>query len=318
MMYKLKGLAVAALCVLSFTACNKEPQETSHEDNSASEQWERYMYVDHTDTVYNNAVGRDVFCKYLRDYGFTGVYLYSTREILSDESNYAAFGDFMERLDAYGVKHRAVAAASAFSFQTGGRVANFNASQLSAKRRVNRANLEREWWNGDGSWEEWIDANRQIANATIADNDFYIGWYRNLGSTIDTVAAAAQASSSDRILLHCYQKVIPSYNYANAQSEGATCGRLDIIAKGARDAGKRIDLYIIISAEDTLWGAENQFSGPLLAAAAVQPNPYRYIEAQAYENIHSAMTDFQRQWIDLKGFVWFTKRYCYQAVPPSL
>jgi len=92
---------------------------------------------------------------------------------------------------------------------------------------------------------------------------------------------------------------------------------LDIISKGARQNNKRIDLYIIISAENTTWGANNTFTGPALAAAFGYPNPYLYIETQAYNNIYNNMTSFQKQWINFKGFVWFTKRYCYSAIPPK-
>ena len=274
------------------------------------------MYVDRTDTLYNSALGRAVFCNYLRRYGFTGVYLYSTASILSSESNYTIFGDFLEELSASGVCCRAMAAGGSGPFQPAGYATAFNASQSTPSRRINRANLELEWWNGDGSWEQWNNANQQIAAGTIADNDFYVGWYRNMGDMTDTIAARDQVLYSDRILLHCYQNGIPTYDYANAQSSGATGGRLDIIASGARQANKRIDLYIIISAEDTAWGADNTFSGHELARAIGEANPFEHIEVQAYNNIYDKMTTFQKQWINLKGFVWFTKRYCYKAIPP--
>ena len=107
------------------------------------------------------------------------------------------------------------------------------------------------------------------------------------------------------------------YSYANAKSSGATAGRLDIIAKGAKQANKVIDLFIIISAEQKIWGANNDFTGAALAAASNQLNPFEYIETQAYNNIYGSMTAFQKQWINFKGFVWFTKRYCYKAIPPQ-
>ena len=207
---------------------------------------------------------------------------------------------------------------SSSSFNSTGDITRYNNSQTDPSKRINRANLELEWWNGASSWSTWNTTNQQIANGTIPDNDFYEGWYKNLGSTIDTVAAREQIRFSDRILLHCYQNGIPTYSYANARSTGATAGRLDIIAKGARQANKRIDLYIIISAENTAWGASNNFSGQVLQNAYLsgQSNPYLFIETQAFNNIYNSMTSFQKQWINFKGFVWFTKRYCYRAVPP--
>jgi hypothetical protein len=280
--------------------------------------WERYMYIDKTDTIYNSISASRRLSGYLKKYGFKGVYLYSTSAIVSSTSNYSNFSRFVKTLSDSGIVYRGVASGSATTFKSGGGISNYNNSQSDATKKINRANLELEWWNNVTTWDNWNSINQQISLATITDNDFYEGWYKNMGSTIDTVAARDQVRFSDRVLLHCYQNGIPTYSYANAQSTGATGGRLDIIAKGARQVGRKIDLYIIISSENTAWGASNTFTGPALANAYLsgQANPYLFIENQAYNNIFNNMTTFQKQWINLKGFVWFTKRYCYKAVPP--
>lgn len=280
--------------------------------------WERFMYVDNTDTIYRNAQGKNTFSKYLKTYGFTGVYLYSTNSILSSSSNYVSMASFLKQLSDSGITYRAVVKDKGTDYASGGSVTVYNNSQSDPAKKINRANLELEWWNNITPWLNWNAINQQVAAGTIADNDFYEGWYLNMGLTKDTIAARDQVLYSDRILLHCYQKGIPTYSYANAQSTGATCGRLDCIAKGARQANKKIDLYIIISSENTAWGAANTFSGPALASAYVggATNPFLYIEQQAYNNINVNMTAFQKQWINFKGFVWFTKSYCYRAVPP--
>lgn len=283
---------------------------------SSSPTWERYMYVDKTDTIYSNTTAARRLGGYLKKYGFTGVYFYSTSGILSSTSNFTNFSNFLKTLTDSGVVFRAVTSGSPSTFSSTGNVTRYNNSQTVAARRINRANLELEWWNGASTWNTWNSFNQQISAGVITDNDFYEGWYKNLGTTKDTIAAREQVKYSDRILLHCYQNGIPTYSYANARSTGTTGGRLDIIAKGARQGNKVIDLYIIISAENTAWGASNTFTGPALAAAANQPNPYLFIETQAYNNIFNSMTTFQKQWINFKGFVWFTKRYCYRAVPP--
>lgn len=280
--------------------------------------WERFIYIDKTDTIYTNQTSYRRLAGYLKRYGFTGVYMYSTSSILQSSSNYVNFARFIKALSDSGVQYRAIASGSSSAFVQGGTVSNYNNSRTVFSERINRANLELEWWNGASSWSSWNSTNQRVSSGTLPDNDFYEGWYKNLGSTIDTIAARDQVRFSDRILLHCYQNGIPTYSYANARSTGATGGRLDIIASGARQAGRKIDVYIIISAENTAWGASNTFSGPALQNAFLQgyPNPYLQIESQAYSNISSNMTPFQRQWINLKGFVWFTKRYCYRAVPP--
>lgn len=284
---------------------------------NSSVTWERFMYVDKTDTIYNN-IGGTRLAGYLKLYGFTGVYMYRTSTLLSSTSNYSKFSDFMKTLNDSGVIFRAIASGSSTTFTTEGNVTKFNTRQIDPARKINRANLELEWWNGASTWSSWNTTNQRIASGTIQDNDFYEGWYKNLGSIKDTVAARDQVLYSDRILLHCYQNGYPTYSYANAQSSTATCGRLDCIAKGARQANKRIDLYIIISAESQSLGASNDFSGKVLRDAylAGHPNPFLYVETQAYNSINTNMTTFQKQWINFKGFVWFTKRYCYWNVPP--
>ena len=292
-------------------------QERMRSLTTMNPSWERFMYVDKTDTLYNNAQGKNTFSRYLRNYGFTGVYFYGTSGIVASNSNYPGFAGFLKQLSDSGVTQRAVVSGSSTTFQSAGNITKYNQSQTDTAKKVNIANLELEWWNSASTWSNWNSINQQNASGSIATNDFYEGWYKNLGTTIDTVAAKDQVIFSDRILLHCYQNGIPTYSYANARSTGATAGRLDIIAKGARQANKRIDLYIIISAENTAWGASNTFTGPALAAAKNQINPYLYIEQQAYNNIYGSMTAFQKQWINFRGFVWFTKRYCYAAIPPK-
>jgi hypothetical protein len=314
------------LLILLITNCKKE-EVTEFDLNSKTEKsrplipyeysWERYMYIDKTDTIYNNLNGRSTLSKYLKKYGFNGVYLYSTSSIVSSTSNYTNFSIFLKQLNDSGVIYKGVVSGSATTFKSTGNITRYNNSQTDNLKKINRANLELEWWNNACSWTTWDTINSQISRESIQDNDFYEGWYKNMSPTIDTIAAKDQVRYSDRILLHCYQNGIPTYSYANAQSAGATGGRLDIIAKGARQNNRRIDLYIIISVENTAWGANNTFTGPALASAINYPNPYFYIEQQAYNNIYGGMTTFQKQWINLKGFVWFTKRYCYYAIPPQ-
>lgn len=312
------------MVIMSLTSCQKEEIE---ENLPTIEKrirpvtylytpWERYMYIDGTDTIYGSINGRNMLSSYLKRYQFNGVYFYETSTILSSSSNYVRFSEFIKQLSDSGIVTKAVTSGSASTFQGNGDVTRYNQSQTDPIRRINRLNLELEWWNGVCSWNTWNTTNQQVSNGTLSDNDFYEGWYENLGSTIDTIAARDQVRYSDRILLHCYQDGYPTYSYANAISAGATGGRLDIIAKGARQVNKKIDLFIIISAEKISYGASNNFSGQVLYDARNQLNPFGYVENVAYQNIVINMTSFQKQWINFKGFIWFTKRYCYAAIPP--
>jgi hypothetical protein len=320
-MKKLLFLAVLAV------SCTKEPLlPEEYADGSLSKSrpvsvfqprpYDRYMYVDDTDTLYDNPRGRRTFASYLKRYGFNGVYFFSTSSILASTSNYSDFSDFLKLLSDSGVTTRAVCSGSAGKFLPTGEVTRYNQSQPDPACRINRANLELEWWNNACSYSTWDGINRQIAGGSLQDNDFYEGWYNNMDGWKDTVAAREQVLTSDRILLHCYQNGIPTYSYANRRSSGASAGRLDIIAAGAAAAGRRVPLLIIISAADTAYGASSVCTGAALRAAASQSNPYAFIEQQAYANIVNSMTPFQRQWIDFRGFVWFEKKYCYRAIPP--
>ena len=320
----MKNILLIGLLLVS---CSKEPiLPAGMPDDSAMKArpgavfqprpYDRYMYVDDTDTLYNNPRGRRTFASYLKRYAFNGVYFFSTSSILSATSGYQDFSDFLKLLSDSGVATRAVCSGSAGKFLATGQVTRYNQSQTDPARRINRANLELEWWNGACSYTDWDATNRQIAGGSVPDNDFYEGWYDDMGTWKDTVAAREQVLHSDRILLHCYQNGIPTYSYANRRSSGASGGRLDIIAKGAAAAGKRIDLLIIISAADTAFGASSACTGAALKAVAGLANPFETIEGQAYANIVNAMTPFQKQWIDFRGFVWFEKKYCYEAVPP--
>ena len=248
-------LIVFSFFALILTQCQKEPVDEIMSENQRDGSsgilytpWERYMYVDKTDTIYSSTKGRNTLSSYLKRYEFNGVYFYKTSSILSSSSNYTTFSNFLKQLDDSGVTVKCIASGSASRFQVGGSVTNYNSSQSDPARRINRANLELEWWNSACSWDTWNTTNQAISNGTISDNDFYEGWYKRL-SVVDTIAARDQVLYSDRILLHVYQNGYPTYSYANAKSSDATAGRLDIIAKGARLANKPIDLYFIISAE---------------------------------------------------------------------
>lgn len=314
---------------LLLTACSKEPlvpdgisgqnvTKTIPLNNYAAQQpLDRYMYVDDTDTLYNSPNGRRVFAAYLKRYGFNGTYFYSTSSFLSNPASYADFSELLKTISDSGVAYRAICSGSAGKFLSTGDVTRYNLAQSDPDRRINRANLELEWWNGACTYNTWDATNRQIAGGSVRDNDFYVGWYDRMGGWKDSVAAREQVVQSDRILLHCYQDGIPTYSYANRKTSDASAGRLDLIAKGARMAQKRIDLLIIISAADTAFGSSGVYTGACLRAAASQPNPFAYIEQQAYTNIVGSMTPFQQQWINFKGFVWFEKKYCYAAIPPK-
>lgn len=278
--------------------------------------WDRYLYVDRTDTIYNNFRSRDILSSYLKRFAFNGVYFFNTSTVLSTSANFLSFAEFLQQLDDSGVVYKGICSGSARKFLSSGDVCRFNSYQNIPARKINRANLELEWWNGDCSYKEWTAINKQIAAGPIADNDLYIGWYENMGVMTDTVAAMQQIQYSDRILVHCYRYGIPTYSYINNQTENATAGRLEILARGARMAGKRAEVVLILSAADVSCGASATYSGKALREAINEKNPFLFVEQQTYDNVMESMTPFQKKWIGIRGFIWFEKKYCYCEIPP--
>ena len=170
-------LATVSLILLSILqGCEKEDIQYKISPNTYSVNlplgMERYMYVDGTDTLYNSIQGKNAFSKYLRRYGFTGVYMYSTSGIVSSSSNYTSFGNFLKQLNDSGVIYRAVASGSATTFTSTGNITRYNSSQTDPAAKINRANLELEWWNGVCTWNTWNTTYQQVAIGSIPDNDF--------------------------------------------------------------------------------------------------------------------------------------------------
>lgn len=303
---------------------DKEIIEDKNTDNSgvplrlgnslSTASWERGMYLDRTNTIYNVTTERNKFSKYCKKFGFTRVYMYSTSSFLGSSSTYSAFATFMKQLNDSGVVRRAIATGDPNSVNSTGYITKYNNSQTDPVKKVNTVNYEKEFWNGATSWSNWINELKGFSQGTVANNDFYIGWFKNL-SVVDSVAAREMVRYSDRILLHCYQTTAATYSYANAKATGNTAGRLDLIAKGARALNKPIDLWIIMSSEDIACGASYTFQGPLLKSYRLSTNPFYEVEKIAYADITSKMTVFQSQWINFRGFIWFTYRYNQCNVP---
>lgn len=273
--------------------------------------WERYLYVDSTQGIYKNTAEKAKLLKYAKKYGFTGFYFYDLSSILGSSSNDGNMSSFLKQCADSGIVIRSAVSGSSSSFVTG-RVKRYQGTQTDPKKKFTRYNYENEWWNGATTFSNWISEMGQIAN-TGADNDFYQGWYKNLGSTPDTIASKLQLLNTDRILHHVYVNGYPTYNYANAS------GRLDVIAKGQRqiDSTKQASVVFIASAEKKSIGAANDFSGAVLAANATKANPFYEVEKVFIADLNSHMTAFQKKYIKVVGIIWFDRKWVYRCVTPT-
>lgn len=310
----------------SLFSCNKEADILPKDSTSYSKSlamplqnittWERWLYVDSTQGIYKNATEKARLLKYAKKYGFTGFYFYDLSGVVSSSSNDAALAGFLKQCADSGITIRAAIGGSKNTFVSGN-TKRFQNTQTDPKKKFTRYNLEWEWWNNVVTFPVWLTDLTAISGVTT-DNDFYQGWYKNLGGVPDTIAARDQILNSDRILHHVYVNGYPTYNYANAS------GRLDVIAKGARQVSAirgtptKAKIALIISDEKISIGAANNFSGGVLIANASQPNPFKAVETVLINDFNAKMTAFQRQYIDVIAVIHFDRKWVYRCIPPSI
>ncbi len=311
----------AALAVLIFTifSCNKteiediKPQETVKVQSLLSSPGPvnavyptvRGIYLDKTDTIYNNPTGRAVFAKYCKDNKFIEVDFYSIAGIMASSSKYPNMAQFNKELKNAGVVKRfpVMGSSSTTNF------ANFRAYTTDSTKRFNGLNFELEFWNNASTAATWttsLDALNTYADSKSPDlnNTFYMGWFKNLGTYTDSSLARKMLDESDWIDLHIYQDNKASYSYSRS--------RLEAVAKAAKAKGVLAHVHPIISTEQISYGAQNDFQGNLLALKG-----YAGIEKMYIDDYNlNASTDV-KTWIRIDYFKYFTKRYCYQAIPPK-
>lgn len=265
--------------------------------------YDRWLYVDKTDTIYNNITSRNRLASYLKKNHFNGVLNYSTNSILASSANYANLQAYNKVLSDSGIVTRAAVLGS-------GNTTNFNNfynSTPDITKKFNVINLESEWWNGATSFANWLTQMESIytyCKSKGLESNFYEGWYLNLGTGVtDSAAAYKQMLISHQIAVHDYENNRVSYSYL--------APRLIPMAKAAkaRNQGKE-KIKIIISAEQKQWGANNDFAGLLLMQKG-----FDGVEKLVIDDFNKNASQEVKDWIDITGFIWFMKRYVWQAVP---
>lgn len=264
----------------------------------------RSIYLDGTDSIYNNVGGRNVFAKYCKDNGFDEVHFYKFSNITSNSANYPNFATFNKLLYDNGVTKRVavLGSSSTTNFQ------NYWAYTTDTTKKPNGINLEHEWWNNVIPWSQWImelttlDSYADSKSPDLS-NSFYMGWYSNMGGVTDSAAARAQLQETDWIDLHCYR--------ANKLDYGYTKSRLEAIAKAASGRGKVANINIIVSTEQMAWGASNDFDGNYLKSLG-----YAGLEKKYIDDFNTNANATVKQWVRITKFKYFTKRYNYKAILP--
>lgn len=121
---------------------------------------------------------------------------------------------------------------------------SFNRSKTDTLERFNTLNLEKEWWNGDGTFKNYLKILTKLkqwgrAQTPMVKTEEYIGWFvRPSGKEL--YMANELVENSDRILVHVYQQAL-SFQYV--------LGRLSYLGQAAKSQGKIFPVVIIFSAE---------------------------------------------------------------------
>ena len=215
----------------------------------------RGLYVDSFNLILGDSAKENDLLRWAKTNNFNVLTLYGLNYFLPYSSSYASLAEFIKK------------AKTGYSFievnATGSTVANFvtnvnsyNTARINAVERFNWCNLEREFWNGDQTFNYTYNTIKQtkIWGATqspVVKIEEYIGWLRDsVGAPTNAVRESQIADSIvqvvDRLLVHDYQSDI-SFDYVKP--------RLSLLGQRAAAQGKVLEIVIIFSAESV-------FSGP--------------------------------------------------------
>lgn len=272
---------------------------------NASYPTKRALYLDGTDTVYNNPNGRAVFAKYCQDNGFNRVKFYKMSTVLGSSGNFPNMATFNTLLASKGVTKReaVLGSSSTTKFQ------NYWNYTTNSSQDFTGLDLELEFWNSASSWNTWIGTLNTIntycdSKSPDLNCSFYMGWFKNLGGITDSAAARQMQGIANNIDLHCYQNNTITYSY--------TKSRLEAHAKAAAARGIPAKINILASTEQVIWGANNNFQGNLLKTKG-----YPAFEKLYIDSYNANASTFVKTWIRIDHFVYFTKRYNYKAILPK-
>ncbi len=264
----------------------------------------RSIYLDHSDTIYNNVQGRNAFARYCLNNKFDEVHMYHVSNILQSSSKFPNLATFITLLKNNGVtKVEAV-----LSTSNTGDFQDYRNYTTSSIQDFTGINLELEYWNGATSFNTWINTLNTINNYCDSKSpdlncSFYQGWYKNMGGLTDSAVARQQILLSNWVDNHDYQDGKVSYTYG--------VSRYEALAKAAQALGVIVTVNPIFSVEETAWGASYDFQGNLLKSLG-----YAAMEKQFIDNYNANASTRVKTWLRIGKCKYFMKRYCYKAVAP--
>ena len=174
---------------------------------------------------------------------FNSITLYDMRATFADEMQ-PTLASFMQRARAAGITRiEAVGGVSSSDYTN---IIDFHKNYAKFDGIV----TEVEFWNGDGTVADVVNAVKQVKAANLLDSNnkavtvsAYIGWPQQ--SDINTIVA----SGLDRFYLHAYTKDgTKTYSYAH--------DRLDMIKTANTNYGTSVAILAIFSAEGVQYNAD--------------------------------------------------------------
>jgi hypothetical protein len=209
------------------------------------------LYVDNFQLILADTAKENKLLRWAKKNNFNALTLYGINYYLPYSSNYVALQKFITKAkNNYAIKEVNMTGGSAVNFTND--VSLYNASCSLAVQKLNWCNLEREFWNGDQSFNfsyTIMDATKTwgVAQTPSVKIEEYIGWLKD--SVTAPVNPAREASIADsivkvvdRLLVHDYQA---NLNFAYVQP------RLNLLGQAAIAHGKKLDVVIIFSAEQS-------------------------------------------------------------------
>lgn len=193
--------------------------------------------IDNFDVILSSTTKTDELVNYLSSKGYTQANLYNLHQVLGSTTLKTKLAAFIPRLHAKGIKVGAIRS-SYSSFKT--TIDWCTSTGL----WFDELNLEKEFWNGDGTFSDWLlqlDQTNIYANSKQVRSKFlltaYIGWFAS--------------GQYDQQALELVKRldVIQVHDYRVKPDESYTRSRLTSLSKGAHQIGKVQKIIPLFSAE---------------------------------------------------------------------
>lgn len=288
--------------------------------------YDRILFVNGSDTIYNSSSEKSTLFSYLSTNGFNGMYLSDTETFINNSGEYATFATFLSQSYSRGIITKGIIIEDSVYALS---IDAYNSSNgNTVPTQIDKINLYDFYWDGAShdDWNAWLNHLYSISiyiNPPLTSS-FYIGYYQDrenvLPTNDDVEAASNQLTYSNEVLFSSFAKGIPLYFDVNNKKSTNILNRLDILAEAASRKGTVLELYFYIHAGTIAWGSDGNYSGYSLR----YDGSYDLFEEKFIKSVIDRMTSFQKRWINVKGFTYYNKTYCYEALstgsitpPPS-